>query len=164
MIERNLSDPCIKAQALVQTAHGSSMLATTCCGCHQSIGHHARLLAGSPLPWVLGLEEYGVAGSILDTCSASMFVAINVRRMIDSLLLLYFLLSLFHRGGRMRRFIYALSCHIETARTESLQPHTAYALCGRLLAGNAEGHSRAIRSGGEDERAFLLRKRVFSTG
>jgi hypothetical protein len=55
--------PCIRGQALAQTAYGLSMQATTCCGYHRSIGRHARFCAGLWLLWVLGLEEYGIAGS-----------------------------------------------------------------------------------------------------
>ena len=94
---KNLHDPCIKIQVLVQMEYGSSMLTTTCCGCRQSIGHHVCLLAGSQLPWVLGLGEYGVAGSILNTCSAYMFVATMSEEWFSSLYYIS-LLSLFHIG------------------------------------------------------------------
>jgi hypothetical protein len=39
------------------------MLETTFCGFHQNIDRRARLCVGLWLVWVLGLEEYGVAGS-----------------------------------------------------------------------------------------------------
>ena len=65
------------------------MLKITYCGYHQSIGRHAHLLASSQLQWMLSLEEYGVAGSILNTL-LGMHVCSNNERIAILLFVLYF--------------------------------------------------------------------------
>lgn len=119
-MKRNLHEFCVKAQVLVQTTCGSNTLTTTCFGCHQSIGHHAYLSAGSQLRWVSGLAEYGVAGSIFNVRSCSISES-SLTADTVSLALYIFIISILLRGTGMHRFIFALGCYIRNC--ENLQEH-----------------------------------------